>query len=159
MLAQARFQVLVLPDRTQYEANSLGLGTGKEHDAFAYHTVTQQGRSLIEKNEIEPVAPHFPSERTRQTPNRVLGRRGTLNRLFLEQHRDIDVALAPRGAARPASVQISEAHRGIGGQARSEALAQGVDVFLDGVVNHARGPIEFSATPMSRNRQSRICAP
>ena len=55
VLAQARLQILVLPERAQHEANALRLGSREEHDATLEHTVTQQGRGLVEEHEVEPV--------------------------------------------------------------------------------------------------------
>ena len=151
MLAQTRLQILVLPDRTQHEANALRLGAREEHDTALDHTVTQQGRGLIEKHEIEPVASHLPSERGRQAPDRVLYRGGIGHALVVEEHGDIDVALVPFPTSRPASVQISETHRGIGAQTSRETLAEAAEVFLVRVVSHARPSFECPFTPASSN--------
>ena len=64
MLAQARLQILVLPDRMQHEANALRLGSREEHDPTLDHSVTQQGWGLVEEHEVEPVAsfPFVPNQ-------------------------------------------------------------------------------------------------
>ena len=151
MLAQTRLQILVLPERAQHEANALRLGSREEHDTALDHTVTQQGRGLVETHEVELVGPHLPSERGCQTPDRVLDSSGIGHALVVEEHGDIDVALVPCPASRPASVQISETHRGIGAQTLRETLAEAIEVFLVGVVSHARPSFECPFTPASSN--------
>ena len=99
-----RLQILTLPDCTQHEAHALGLATSEQQDAVADHAVSQQGRSVVEEHQIEPLARDLATERTRQTPDRILVRRGIRRVLVAEQHRDVDVTLVPRGAARPASM-------------------------------------------------------
>lgn len=148
VLAQARLQILVLPERAQHEANALRLGSREEHDATLEHTVTQQGRGLVEEHEV---GPHLPSERGCQAPDRVLDRSGIGHALVVEEHGDIDVALVPCPASRPASVQIGETHRGIGAQTLRETLAEAIEVFLVGVVSHARPSFECPFTPASSN--------
>ena len=151
MLTQARLQILVLPDRMQHEANALRLGSREEHDPTLDHTVTQQGRGLVEEHEVEPVASRLPSERGRQAPDRVLDPSGLDHALVVEEHGDIDVALVPCPASRPASVQIGETHRGIGAQTLRETLAEAIDVFLVGVVSHARPSFERPFAPAPSN--------
>lgn len=151
MLAQTRFQILVLPDRMQHEANALRLGSREEHDTLRDHAVAREGRGPIEEHEIEPVASHLPPERGRQAPDRVLDRGGLDHALVVQEHGDIDVALVPFPTLRPASVQIGETHRGIGTQTSRETLAEAAEVFLVGVVSHARPSFECPFTPALSN--------
>ena len=151
MLAQTRLQILVLSDRTQHEANALRLGSREEHDPPLDHSVTQQGRGLVQKYEIEPVASHLPSERGRQAPDRVLDCGGIGHALVVEEHGDIDVALVPCPASRPASVQIGEAYRGIGAQTPRETLAEAAEIFLVAVVSHVRPSFECLIAPAPSN--------
>ena len=151
MLAQTRLQILMVPNGTQHEANALGLGARQEHDAVADNAVAQQGRSMIEEHEVEPVARHVTTERIGQPPDRILGRGGASDTLVVEQHRDIDVALAPYGAARPASVQIGDAQRGIETQTPRKTLAKAGEVFLTEVSSHVHPSLELPVTPAVRS--------
>ena len=56
--------------------------------------------------------------------------------LVVEQHRDVDVALAPRRAARPASMQPSETHRGVAAQGARKVVAEPSNVFVAGGRGH-----------------------
>ena len=156
VLAQARLEILVLPDRAQHEAHALGLGAREEYDAVTDHAVAQQDRSLIEKHEIEPLARHLAPQRGGQAPDRILDRGGAFYALIVEQYREVDVALAPPGTARPASVQIGQPHRGIGGQAPAETLAEAAECFLAGTFSHVRPSFERLVVPGSRHDKSRI---
>ena len=54
----------------------------------------------------------------------------------VEQHRDVDVALAARGAACPASVQPGETYRGVAAQGVCKAVAEASNVVVAGGRSH-----------------------
>ena len=114
--------------------------------------MAQQGRSVVEEHQIEPIARDLSTERSRQAPDRVLVRRGIRRVLLTEQHRDVDVALAPRAAARPASVQPGETHRGIVAQTVCEPAAKAGNVSFAGESGHARPSPESAFTTVARTR-------
>lgn len=152
MLAKTRLQILILPDCTQHEAYALGLAANEQQDTVADHAMAQQGRSVVEEHQIEPIARDLSTERSRQAPDRVLVRRGIRRVLLTEQHRDVDVALAPRAAARPASVQPGETHRGIVAQTVCEPAAKAGNVSFAGESGHARPSPESAFTTVARTR-------
>lgn len=152
MLAKTWLQILILPDCTQHEAYALGLVANEQQDTVADHAMAQQGRSVVEEHQIEPIARDLSTERTRQAPDRVLVRRGIRRVLLTEQYRDVDVALAPRAAARPASVQPGETHRGVVAQAVCEPVAKAGNVSFAGESGHARLPLESAFPTVVRTR-------
>ena len=124
MLAKTRFQILVLPQRPQHESYAFGVGTREQQHPVADHTVAQQRRGVVEEHQVEPIAWNLAAERSGQSPDRVLDRRRRRDTFVIEQHRDVDVALATRGAARAASVQPGETYRGVAAQGVCEAVAE-----------------------------------
>ena len=56
--------------------------------------------------------------------------------LVVEQHRDVDVALAAGGPACPASVQPGETHRGVPAQSARELVAEPRNLTIAGVRGH-----------------------
>ena len=158
MLAKTRLQILVLPERPQHESYAFGVGTREQQYSVADHAVTQQRRRVIEENQVEPIARNLAAERPGQTPDRVLDRRRTRHMLVVEQHRNVDVALAARGAARPASVQPSEAHRGIVAQAAGETVAKTGRVSFVGELGHFHPSLGRLVTPVREPEEPRISA-
>ena len=70
-LAKRRLQIPILPDCAQHEAYALGLVANEQQDTVADHAMAQQGRSVVEEHQIEPIARDLSTERTRQAPDRV----------------------------------------------------------------------------------------
>ena len=160
MLAKARLEVLILPDRAPHEVYALGLGACEEQDPAADHPVAEQGRGVVQEDEIEPVARHAAAERACEAPDRVLARcRG--RRMFrIEQDRDVDVALVSCGLPSPASVQPGEAHRGIGGQGAGEAVAKAGKAPLLSRLDHPSAPPPPAAPAQPRTRSgSQVAIP
>ena len=158
MLAKARLEVLVFPDRAPHEVYALGLGAREEQDPAADHPVTEQGRSVVQEDEIEPVARHVAAERAGQAPDRILARCRARRMFRIEQDRDVDIALVPCGAPGAASVQPGEAHRGIGAEGAGEAGAEAGKALLSSRLDHARirhrSPVPLSREP-DRGARSR----
>ena len=74
MLTKTRFQILVLPDCPQHESYAFGFGTREQQYAVADDAVAQQCRGIVEKNQVESIARNLATERTGQTPDRILDR-------------------------------------------------------------------------------------
>lgn len=74
MLAKSRLEILVLAYRTPHEAHALGLGAPEQQDAVADYPVAQQGRGVIEQDQVEPVARNLATQHVCQTPVCILDR-------------------------------------------------------------------------------------
>lgn len=136
MFAKTRLQVLVLPERPQHESYAFGVGAREQQYAVADDAVAQQRWGIVEEHQVEPIARNLAPECASQTPDRVLGRGRVRRVLGVEQHRDVDVALAPRPAARPASVQPGETHRGLAAQGTGKTIAEPSNLSVVGVRGH-----------------------
>ena len=132
VLAKTRFHILVLPERPQHESYAFGIGTREQQYPVADHAVAQQRRGVVDEHQVEPIAWNLAAERPGQSPDRVLDRRRRRDTFVVEQHRDVDVALAARGAACPASVQPGETNRGVAAQGVCEAVAEASSVVVAG---------------------------
>ena len=130
MLAKTRLDILIVPDRAQHEVYALRLGACEQQDSVADHAVAQQSRGVVQEDEVEPIARSLAAERAGQTPDRVLDRRGARCVSGVEQHRDVDVALAVRDPSSSASVQPREAHGRVRAQAASETAAKTPEVSI-----------------------------
>ena len=147
MLAKTGFQILVLPDCPYCESYAIGFGTCEQQYAVANHAVAQERRSIVEENKIEPIARNPATERTGQTPDRILDRRRIRRVLVVEQHRDVDVALAAGGPACPASMQPGETHRGVPAQSARELVVEPGNLTIAGVRGHGVFPLVTLPVP------------
>ena len=73
--------------------------------------------------------------------------------LVVEQHRDVDVALATGGPACPASMQPGEAHRGVAAQSARELVVEPGNLTIAGVRGH--GVFPLVALPVPRRISAR----
>ena len=76
----------------------------------------------------------------------------------VEQHRDVDVALAARGAACPASVQPGKTYRGVAAQGVCKAVAEAANVVVAGVQNHVISRSDALSAPRRGWGEPRISA-
>ena len=156
MLAKTRFQILILPDRPQHESYAFGVGAREQQYPVPDDAVAQQRRGVVEENQIQPIARDLATERPGQTPDRVLDRRGIRGTFVVEQHRDVDIALATRGAACPASVQPGETHRGVAAQGVCKAVAEASNVIVAGGHGHGIPRSDILSVPRRDRGQPRI---
>ena len=76
----------------------------------------------------------------------------------VEQHRDVDVALAARGAACPASVQPGKTYRGVAAQGVCKAVAEAANVVVAGVQSHVISRSDALSVPRRGWGEPRISA-
>ena len=124
LLAQPGFEIEILPERTAYEAHTLGLGARVQQDAIADDAVPQQRGRAVEEHEVEEVAADEPAERSNHPEQRVLGRSRPGRAGVADEHGDVHVAVPTRGAARPAAEQPREADRRLRTQTAREVVTQ-----------------------------------
>ena len=116
--------------------------------------MAQQRRGVIEDNQVQSIARNLAAERTGQTPDRVLDRRRTRGTFVVEQHRDVDIALAARGAACPASVQPGETYRRVAAQGVCKTVAQASNVVVAGGHGHVNLSLGSLVGPAPRPRRA-----
>ena len=148
VLAKTRFQILVLPECPQHESYAFGVGTREQQYPVGGSRggAAAPGASL-RRTRSSRFAGHLAAERPGQSPDRVLDRRRSRGTFVGEQRRDVDVALAARGAACPASVQPGETHRGVAAQGACEAVAEAFFVVVAGGQIHVIVRSDASSVP------------
>ena len=67
--------------------------------------------------------------------------------VFVDKHRDVDVAFASRGASRPASMQPGETYRGVVAHAVRETAAETGKVSFPGELGHVHPSLRCLVTP------------
>ena len=147
VLAKTRFEILILSDRPPHESYAFGIGAREQQYPVADHAMAEQRRCVVEENQVESIAGDLTAECSGQTPDRVLDRRGIRRGGVVEQHRDVDIALPARSAARPASVQPGESHRAVTLQRVRKTTAEVSDVVFVGGHGHVMSRFECGAGP------------
>ena len=84
--------------------------------------MTQQGGRLVEQHEVDPVAPDVAGHRGNEPPDRLLDQGRRRHAGVVDEHSDIDVAVGPRHATRPAPEQVGETDRRFGAQTPGEII-------------------------------------
>ena len=118
--------------------------------------MAQQRGGIVEENQVEPIARNLAAECPGQTPDRVLDCRRIRRALVVEEHCDVDVALAACGAAGPASVQPGETHRGVAAQGACKVVAEDSNVSVPGVRGHVVSRSDALSVPHRDRREPRI---
>ena len=124
LLAQAWFEVQILPRRAVYEAHALRFGARVQQDAVANDPVAQQRGRVVENDEIDQIAADGAGHQRYEPEVGVLERSRAGGAGVVDQNRYVDVALRTRCAPDPAPEQPGEADGRLGAQPAREIIAQ-----------------------------------
>ena len=76
--------------------------------------MAQQGWRTVENHQVDPVAADIARQRGNELPDGLLDLRGSCDPGFVDQNRDVDVAVGTFRAASPAAEQPGDAHHRLG---------------------------------------------